>query len=164
MSATYIVKIPKVKLFGYHGCYNKEKKEGQQFEISIKVVFLRNNFPLTNFYMFVLKKYKFRSEHRKKFNINESPIFTDKVNLKAKWTYSNENKIEGYDLGIREGNQIMVDQMEKLYEILSQQSIKLSLAVYPWPHQLENDVINSIHVEIWQEFCKIWAIARQLKS
>ena len=31
----------------------------------------------------------------------------------------------------------MVDQMEKLYEILSQQSIKLSLAVYPWPHQLE---------------------------
>ena len=49
----------------------------------------------------------------------------------------------------------MVNQMEKLYEILSQQSIKLSLAVYPWPHQLENDVINSIHVKIWQEFCKI---------
>ena len=96
--------------------------------------------------MFVLKKYKFRSEQREKLNINESPIFTDKVNLKAKWTYSNENKIVGYDLGIREGNQIMVDQMEKLYEILSQQSIKLSLAVYPWPHQLENDVINSIHV------------------
>ena len=116
--------------------------------------FLRNNFPLTNFYMFVLKKYKFRSEQREKLNINESPIFTDKVNLKAKWTYSNENKIVGYDLGIREGNQIMVDQMEKLYEILSQQSIKLSLAVYPWPHQLENDVINSIHVKIWQEFCK----------
>jgi len=116
--------------------------------------FLRNNFPLTNFYMFVLKKYKFKSEEGKKLNIDENPVFTDKVNLKAKWTYSNEDKIERYDLGIKEGNQIMVNHMEKLHKILSQNNIKLSLAVYPWPHQLEKDVINSIHVKIWQEFCK----------
>ena len=75
--------------------------------------FLRNNFPLTNFYMFVLKKYKFKVEEDKELSVNENPVFTDKVNLKAKWTYSNENKIEGYDLGINEGNQIMVDQKEK---------------------------------------------------
>ena len=116
--------------------------------------FLRNNFPLTNFYMFVLKKYKFKSEEGKELNIDENPVFTDKVNLKAKWTYSNEDKIEKYDLGIKEGNQIMVNHMEKLHEILSQNNIKLSLAVYPWPHQLEKDVINSIHVKIWQEFCE----------
>ena len=116
--------------------------------------FLRNNFPLTNFYMFVLKKYKFKSEEGKELNIDENPVFTDKVNLKAKWTYSNEDKIERYDLGIKEGNQIMVNHMEKLHKILSQNNIKLSLAVYPWPHQLEKDVINSIHVKIWQEFCK----------
>ena len=115
--------------------------------------FLRNNFPLTNFYMFVLKKYKFTKEEKQLDN-NENPIFTDKVNLKAKWTYSKTDKIEGYDLGIREGNQIMVKHMEKLYEILSKNNIKLSLAVYPWPHQLENDVVNSIHVKIWQEFCQ----------
>ena len=115
--------------------------------------FLRNNFPLTNFYMFVLKKYKFTKEEKQLVN-NENPIFTDKVNLKAKWTYSKTDKIEGYDLGIREGNQIMVKHMEKLYEILSKNNIKLSLAVYPWPHQLENDVVNSIHVKIWQEFCQ----------
>ena len=30
--------------------------------------FLRNNFPLTNFYMFVLKKYKFKSEEDKKLS------------------------------------------------------------------------------------------------
>ena len=115
--------------------------------------FLRNNFPLTNFYMFVLKKYKFTKEEKQSDN-NENPIFTDKVNLKAKWTYSNKDKIEGYDLGVREGNQIMVNHMEKLYEILSKNNIKLSLAVYPWPHQLENDVVNSIHVKIWQKFCQ----------
>ena len=117
--------------------------------------FLRNNFPLTNFYMFVLKKYKFKSEENKELSVNdENPVFTDKVNLKAKWTYSKEDTIEKYDLGIIEGNQIMVSHMEKLYEILSQNNIKLSLAVYPWPHQLKNDVVNSIHVKIWQEFCK----------
>ena len=115
--------------------------------------FLRNNFPLTNFYMFVLKKYKFTKEEKQLDN-NENPIFTDKVNLKAKWTYSKTDKIEGYDLGIRDGNQIMVNHMEKLYEILSKNNIKLSLAVYPWPHQLENDVVNSKHVKIWQEFCQ----------
>ena len=115
--------------------------------------FLRNNFPLTNFYMFVLKKYKFTKEEKQLDN-NENPIFTDKVNIKAKWTYSKTDKIEGYDLGVREGNQIMVNHMEKLYEILSKNNIKLSLAVYPWPHQLENDVVNSIHVKIWQEFCQ----------
>ncbi len=103
--------------------------------------------------MFVLKKYEFRSEDKKELNINKNPTFTDKVNLKAKWTYSNENKIEGYDLGIKEGNKIMVNHMEKLYEILSNKGIKLSLAVYPWPHQLEKDVVDSIHVKIWQEFC-----------
>ena len=115
--------------------------------------FLRNNFPLTNFYMFVLKKYKFTKEEKQLDN-NENPIFTDKVNLKAKWTYSKTDKIEGYDLGVKKGNQIMVNHMEKLYEILSKNNIKLSLAVYPWPHQLENDVVNSKHVKIWQEFCQ----------
>ena len=86
---------------------------------------------------------------------NENPVFTDKVNLKAKWTYSKEDTIEKYDLGIKEGNQIMVSHMEKLYEILSQNNIKLSLAVYPWPHQLKNDVVNSIHVKIWRNSVKI---------
>ena len=38
---TYTVKIPQIKLFGYHGCYDKEKKEGQEFEINIEVVFKR---------------------------------------------------------------------------------------------------------------------------
>mgnify|MGYP005697508483 FL=1 len=103
--------------------------------------------------MFVLKKYKFTKEEKQLDN-NENPIFTDKVNLKAKWTYAKTDKIEGYDLGVKKGNQIMINHMEKLYEILSKNNIKLSLAVYPWPHQLENDVVNSKHVKIWQEFCQ----------
>ena len=33
---------------------------------------------------------------------------------KAKWTYSDEDKIEGYDIGVKEGNEIMVQHMETL--------------------------------------------------
>ena len=31
----YTIAIPKIKLFGNHGCYDKEKKDGQLFEISV---------------------------------------------------------------------------------------------------------------------------------
>ena len=33
----YTIKIPQIKLFGYHGCYDKEKKEGQEFEIDMQI-------------------------------------------------------------------------------------------------------------------------------
>ena len=38
---TYTLKIPQIKLFGYHGCYDKEKKEGQEFEVSVEILFDR---------------------------------------------------------------------------------------------------------------------------
>ena len=116
--------------------------------------FLRNNFPLTNFYMFVIKKYKIKKNIHKLNTENEFPSFTDKVNLKAKWTYSKTNIIEGYDIGIDEGHNIMVKHMIDLHKILSKKNIKMSLAVYPWPHQLRYDVVNSVHVNIWQNFCE----------
>ena len=40
---TYTIRIPKLKLFGYHGCYEKEKKEGQEFEIDIEINFKDEN-------------------------------------------------------------------------------------------------------------------------
>ena len=117
--------------------------------------FLRKNFPLTNFYMFVIKKFEFSKNNEKKFQINDQPTFTDKVNLKAKWTYSKTDLIEGYDIGINEGHKIMINQMIKLHQILEDKNIKMSLAVYPWPHQLEYDNIDSIHVKIWENFCEM---------
>tara|TARA_B100001939_G_C16882374_1_gene591513 strand:- start:125 stop:1234 length:1110 start_codon:yes stop_codon:yes gene_type:complete len=116
--------------------------------------FLRNNFPLTNFYMFVIKKYKIKKNISEMNTENEFPSFTDKVNLKAKWTYSKTNIIDGYDIGIDEGHDIMVNHMIDLHKILSKKNIKMSLAVYPWPHQLSYDVVNSVHVNIWQNFCE----------
>ncbi len=116
--------------------------------------FLRKNFPLTNFYMFVIKKYKFTEEKKINTESNELPSFTNKVNLKAKWTYSKTDKITGYDIGIKEGHNIMINQMIKLHDILNKKNIKMSLAVYPWPHQLKFDKKNSLHVQIWKDYCK----------
>ena len=36
---TYTIRIPKLKLFGYHGFYDKEIEEGQEFEISMNITF-----------------------------------------------------------------------------------------------------------------------------
>ena len=130
-------------------------KEKYSKEKNLKVrKFLRKNFPLTNFYTFVIKKYKTKKANDGKNINNNLPIFNEKVNLKAKWTYSKSDLIKGYDIGIKEGHKIMTDEMIVLYEILKKNNIKMSLAVYPWPHQLQNDIENSIHVQIWEEYCK----------
>ena len=36
---TCTIRIPKLTLFGYHGCYDIEKTEGQEFEIDMEVKF-----------------------------------------------------------------------------------------------------------------------------
>ena len=43
--------------------------------------------------------------------------------------------------------------MNKTYELLEKNNIKMSIAVYPWPQQLENDLVNSKHATMWKEFC-----------
>ena len=48
-----------------------------------------------------------------------------------------------------------LNEMEKLYQLLIEKKIKLSLGVYPWPHQLIYDSSNSLQVKIWQKFVLI---------
>lgn len=114
--------------------------------------FLRNNFPFTNFYLFVIKNINKHNENTVIKN-DSNPEFNEKVNLKAKWTYANSETIDGY-LGTIEANQqSMLQNMNKLYEILKRNKIELSLAVYPWPHQLKENDENSKHVQMWKDFC-----------
>ena len=47
----------------------------------------------------------------------------------------------------------MIQAMTKLFELLKENQIKLSLAVYPWPQQLQYDNSNSKHVKMWKNFC-----------
>ena len=81
------------------------------------------------------------------------PIFNDKAQKKAMWTYQNKDIVEGYLDPIPQTKNEMIKNMTELYQILRKKNIKLSLAVYPWPQQIENDKVNSVHVKMWKEFC-----------
>ena len=115
--------------------------------------FLRNNFPLTNFYMFVIKMNNRLSKELPPSN-SENPKFNTKALIKAKWSYQTNDIVAGYDEPISKTQKEMIKTMTKLYDLLEENQIKLSLAVYPWPQQLQYDNRNSIHVKMWKNFCK----------
>ena len=114
--------------------------------------FLRKHFPFTNFYMYVIKNLN-RSPELKVSQNFDNPVFNDKVQIKAKWTYSKENKIDGYWGTIESNQKELLKNMTKLYELLQKNNINMSLAIYPWPQQLEKDTVNSKHVRMWKKFC-----------
>ncbi len=115
--------------------------------------FLRKNFPFTNFYMFVVKNLNNVGYAPKNLNIDK-PIFHKDALLKAKWTYSKKEIIDGYWSSTRDAQNEMLQTMNKLYDLLKQENILLSIVIYPWPQQLENDKENSKHVQMWKEFCE----------
>ena len=114
--------------------------------------FLRYNFPLTNYYMFVIKMNNRLNKTVPPLN-SEKPIFDERTALKAKWTYQNTDLIEGYDDPVSKTQSEMIKSMRHLYKLLEKNDIKLSLAVYPWPQQLLNKDLNSKHVKMWKNFC-----------
>ena len=115
--------------------------------------FLRYNFPITNYYMFVIKMNSRLNKEVPPLNSKE-PIFNKRAARKAKWTYQNSDNIEGYDESISKTQSEMIDNMSKLFDLLKKNDIKLSLAVYPWPQQLQNNDFNSKHIQMWKEFCE----------
>tara|TARA_E500000178_G_scaffold123014_1_gene122934 strand:+ start:375 stop:1496 length:1122 start_codon:yes stop_codon:yes gene_type:complete len=115
--------------------------------------FLRKNFPFTNFYMFVIKNLNtvgYVPENKDP----KVPVFHKDVLLKGKWTYSSDKKIDGYWTTTKEAQTEMIENMDSLSKLLSEKNIPLSIVIFPWPQQLENDVVNSKHVRMWEEFCE----------
>ncbi len=116
--------------------------------------FLRSNFPLTNYYMYVIKKNSQLKDNAKKLEkFSNIPLFNKKASIKAEWTYHKTNNHPDYNIGIKESQRVLIKNMEKAYNLLKGKDIKMSLVVYPWPHQIQNDVVNSKHVNMWKEFC-----------
>ena len=55
---------------------------------------------------------------------------------------------------LNETSEISRKHMENLFELLNENSIELSIAVYPWPGTLKNDQVENIHVKLWKKFCE----------
>ena len=115
--------------------------------------FLRHNFPLTNYYMYVVKMNQRLNREVPPLE-SDRPIFNEKATNKAKWTYLKSDKLAGYQEPISKTKSEMLYAMTELHKLLQKNDIRLSLAVYPWPQQLEFDNVNSIHVKMWENFCK----------
>ncbi len=115
--------------------------------------FLRYNFPLTNYYMFVIKMNS-RINKNVPPTSSEVPIFNEKALKKAKWTYQKTDIIEGYLDPVSKTKKEMLKNMSDLYKLLEKNNIKMSIAVYPWPQQIRYDKVNSEHVKMWEKFCK----------
>ena len=116
--------------------------------------FLRSNFPLTNYYMYVIKKNSQLKNDKKKIEkFLDVPLFNKKASIKAEWTFYGNNDHPDYNIGIKESQKVLINNMEKAYKLLNSKNIKMSVAVYPWPQQIQNDVINSKHVKMWKDFC-----------
>jgi len=78
----------------------------------------------------------------------------ERINLRSAWTYSKVDKIDKYDCGINKGIEEQLILMDEIFNYLDEQKIKMSIAVYPWPQTILNDVAYNKHVKIWEKFCK----------
>ena len=115
--------------------------------------FLRKNFPFTNFYMFVIKNLNEVGYSPNNINTGK-PVFHKDALLKSKWTYSTDKIIVGYWSSVESAQKEMIETMTTLHKLLDERNISLSIVVYPWPQQLENDIEDSKHTKMWREFCE----------
>jgi len=115
-------------------------------------IWLRENFPLTNFYMYVLKKTGKKTE--KNYKKTADIIFNESAKRKTFWLDKDvvETEINGKSITtIHEETKFYVEQ---IYNILKEKNTKFSLAIYPWPQNLINTQNNSFYREEWKKFCQ----------
>jgi len=90
------------------------------------------------------------------YNLFEKkPYVFEKFNFdhpRGEWTYNPKSKF--YGEGVRSAVQTTLQISEKLYELLENNNIKLSVIVYPWPNQIRHDINKNNHYKMWEKFCK----------
>ena len=117
----------------------------RSFELKVKNI-LANNFPLTINGLRVLKA--------KILGIKKPlPFYLKYGYEKSAWTY-NLNSSGFGEMGVQSAINKANNEMEKIYNLLSMNNIKLSVVVYPWVSQLLYDQENSLQVKIWKKFCE----------
>jgi hypothetical protein len=59
-----------------------------------------------------------------------------------------------YEKWGRRGLQLAGENMQKLADLCSQNNIKLSVVIYPWPSLIEQRNLNDVQVGFWKSFCE----------
>ena len=89
-----------------------------------------------------------------KLNMKEKTIpYWVENNPYSSWTYNYDKTwYENKDLDEVINNSL--NNMTKLHNLLKQNNIELSIAVYPLPNTLKHDNLNNLQVKIWRKFCE----------
>ncbi|MCX5891063.1 MAG: hypothetical protein NTY36_16700 [Deltaproteobacteria bacterium] len=66
------------------------------------------------------------------------------------WTYNDEI----FAKWGKRGFALAVENMDRLFKLCQEHHIKMTIAVYPWPHEIRHHNLNSRNVTLWQDFCK----------
>ena len=105
--------------------------------------FFEHNFKFSN----ILLNFIF-----KKNDLNNKKIQNQLKHSRSEWTY-NYNKKNFNNSSFDDVSSLSINHMEKLYSLLNENSINLSVAVYPWPGTLKFDNEKNLQVKIWKKFC-----------
>mgnify|MGYP001308461921 CR=1 FL=1 len=105
----------------------------------------------------LLKKNKINQTKNitKNKNIINNWLVDDSVVKKTSWLY---NDIHEYTINKKKFLKIHEDvkfNLNKIYEILEKKNIKFSLAIYPWPHNLQTIKNSTFYQNEWYEFCRL---------
>lgn len=106
---------------------------------------LKSSFP---FFSYSLKKIKndLIPKFSKEKKILNKCGYLDYCHEKSSWTFNNDYFSE------KEINKSM-ELMNRIYLLLEQNNIKMSVGIYPWPGQIMHDNVNSKIVNLMDNFC-----------
>jgi hypothetical protein len=75
--------------------------------------------------------------------------------VRSMWTIDGDKLVDGYgDLGVEGSIAKATSEMDAIASLLRARGIGFSIGVYPWPDQLQYDVIDSRQVTLWRNWCE----------
>ncbi len=118
-------------------------------------IWLKKNFPFTNYYFYVVKKIKKSLKSKEKKIVSSSKIvFDESVQRKTIWLDKDVKKFKINNKTIFEIHNETKNYVNQIYNILEEKNIKFSIAIYPWPQNFLNKKNNFFYVNEWKDFCK----------
>ena len=123
-------------------CYNNFNKKNNNF-----LNFYEKNFKISKILVDRILRLFFKE------NFAEARLKDVFENSRSEWTYKYNKSIYN-NLEFEKAKNISISHMNNLYKLLKKNSIKLSIAVYPWPGTLKYDKVDNEQVRLWKNFCK----------
>ncbi|MCR9140086.1 MAG: hypothetical protein NXI27_29125 [Alphaproteobacteria bacterium] len=118
--------------------------------LSPALEFTRRRLPLIYYSLRKLEAAVLGSQIHSSFADHE---VTSRLEQRSSWTFRSDSPDYG-EGGVPAAIEIAKANMQRLHDLLEEHKISLSVAVYPWPAQIRDDIENNLQVRVWEEFCR----------